>query len=125
LLGSREISNRFLHDFRRTVADLVADEFYQTFSEIAYAAKEFITHPESGGPHSAPIDAVRTMGFNDVPMGEFWVRSNTHRVDDAQRLAVKQSASAAHTFTAGGLWLPKDLPASGHTGRGRRKSARM
>ncbi len=97
IVGSREISNRFLHDFRRTVADLVADEFYQTFSEIAYR-EGIYTHPESGGPHSAPIDALRTMGFNDVPMGEFWVRSNTHRVDDAQRLAVKQSASAAHTY---------------------------
>lgn len=97
IVGSREISNRFLHDFRRTVADLVAEEFYKTFSEIA-RREGIYTHPESGGPHSAPIDAVRTMGFNDVPMGEFWVRSNTHRVQDAQRLAVKQSASVAHIY---------------------------
>ena len=97
IVGSREISNRFLHDFRRTVADLVAEEFYKTFSEIA-RREGIYTHPESGGPHSAPIDAVRTMSFNDVPMGEFWVRSNTHRVQDAQRLAVKQSASVAHIY---------------------------
>jgi hypothetical protein len=97
IVGSREISNRFLHDFRRTVADLVADNFYRTFREIAYR-EGLYTHPESGGPHSAPIDAIRTMSFNDVPMGEFWVRSNTHRVEDAQRLAVKQSASVAHIY---------------------------
>jgi hypothetical protein len=97
IVGSRDISNRFLHDFRRTVADLVAGEFYKPFSEIAYENSMF-THPESGGPHSAPIDAVQNMKYNDVPMGEFWVRSNTHRVADAERLAVKQSASAAHIY---------------------------
>jgi hypothetical protein len=97
IVGNRQLSNRFLLDFRRTVADLVAEEFYREFSGIA-RREGIYTHPESGGPHSAPIDAVRTMGFNDVPMGEFWVRSNTHRVDDAQRLAVKQSASAAHVY---------------------------
>lgn len=97
IVGSRDISNRFLHDFRRTVGDLVADEFYQTFSDIAHKSG-INTHPESGGPHSAPIDAIRTMGINDIPMGEFWIRSNTHRVTDAERLCVKQSASVAHIY---------------------------
>jgi len=97
IVENREVSNRFLHDFRRTVADLIAEEFYREFSEIAYQNNLF-THPESGGPHSAPIDAIQTMKFNDVPMGEFWVRSNTHRVKDAERLAVKQSASVAHIY---------------------------
>jgi hypothetical protein len=97
IVESREVSNRFLRDFRLTVADLVAEDFYATFSKLAHRYGVF-THPESGGPHSAPIDAVRTMGYNDVPMGEFWIRSNTHRVEDAQRLIVKQSASVAHLY---------------------------
>ncbi len=97
IVGSRDISNRFLHDFRRTVADLVAGEFYEPFREIA-RENDLFTHPESGGPHSAPIDAIQTMKYNDVPMGEFWVRSNTHRIKDAERLAVKQSASVAHIY---------------------------
>jgi hypothetical protein len=97
IVENREVSNRFLRDFRLTVADLVAENFYATFSELAHRYGVY-THPESGGPHSAPIDAVRTMGYNDVPMGEFWVRSNTHRVEDAQRLIVKQSASVAHLY---------------------------
>ena len=97
IVGSRDISNRFLHDFRRTVGDLVAYEFYQTFTDIAHQSG-ISTHPESGGPHSAPIDAIRTMGTNDIPMGEYWIRSNTHRVTDAERLCVKQSASVAHIY---------------------------
>ena len=83
-----------MHDFRRTV-DLIADEFYRTFRDCA--SELLYTHLESG-PHSAPIDAIKTMGYNDVPMGEFWIRSNTHRVSDAQRLCVKQSASVAHVY---------------------------
>ena len=85
IVGARDLSNRFLRDFRLTVADLVAEDFYATFTQLAHDYGVY-THPESGGPHSAPIDAVRTMGNNDVPMGEFWVRSNTHRVADDQRL---------------------------------------
>lgn len=94
---NREVSSRFLHDFRRTVADLVAEEFYQTFRDIAHSNK-LGTHPESGGPHAAPIDAVQTMKFNDVPMGEFWIRSQTFFTKEDQRLSVKQSASVAHIY---------------------------
>ncbi len=97
IVYSREISNRFLHDFRRTVADLITEEFYRTFTEIAHNANLF-THPESGGPHAAPIDGIQNMKFNDVPMGEFWIRSNTHRVKDEERFVVKQSASVAHIY---------------------------
>jgi hypothetical protein len=97
IVGNRDISNRFLHDFRRTVGDLVADEFYQTFHEIAHNSG-LRTNPESGGPHAAPIDAIKTMGTNDIPMGEFWIPSNTHRANDAERLCVKQSASVAHIY---------------------------
>jgi len=37
------------------------------------------------------------MGISDFPQGEFWAMSNTHRVSDAARLSVKQSACVAHT----------------------------
>jgi len=54
-------------------------------------------HPESGGSHSAPVDALRVMGISDSLQGEFWAWSNIHRVSGAQRLAVKQSKCVAHT----------------------------
>jgi hypothetical protein len=37
------------------------------------------------------------MALNEIPMGEFWASSNTHRVSEAERFAVKQSACVAHT----------------------------
>ena len=55
-------------------------------------------HPESGGPHGAPIDSLRLMGLCDIPMSEFWARATTHRTRDVDRFFVKQPASAAHTY---------------------------
>jgi hypothetical protein len=96
VVESREVTNRFLYDVRQTVGDCVAKNHYQLFKDLAHAHGLGI-HPESGGPHSAPVDALQVMGISDFPQGEFWARSNTHRVLDAERLAVKQSACVAHT----------------------------
>ncbi|WP_228714534.1 glycosyl hydrolase [Posidoniimonas corsicana] len=96
-VGSREESNRFLNDFRRTIADLIADGKYQAFAHYAHQRGVGI-HPESGGPHAAPVDALQNLGLSDIPMGEYWASSRTHRVRDFERLFVKQPASAAHVY---------------------------
>ncbi len=96
VVESQEVSNRFLHDIRKTVGDCVAEYHYRLFADLAHRHGMGI-HPESGGPHSAPVDALRVMGISDFPQGEFWATSNTHRVSDADRLAVMQSACVAHT----------------------------
>ncbi len=124
VVESQDVSNRFLHDLRKTVGDCVAEYHYKLFAELAHRYGMGI-HPESGGPHSAPVDALKVMAVSDFPQGEFWARSNTHRVSDAARLAVKQSACVAHTngkrFVAaegptsiGPQWerSPKDLKAN-------------
>lgn len=96
VVESQDVSNRFLHDLRKTVGDCVAENHYQLFANLAHKHGMGI-HPESGGPHSAPVDALRVMAISDFPQGEFWAMANTHRVSDAARLAVKQSACVAHT----------------------------
>jgi hypothetical protein len=96
VVGNLDMTNRFLHDYRVTIGDCVAGNHYQLFSNLAHQYGLGF-HPESGGPHSAPVDALKVMAINDFPQGEFWAMSNTHRVKDDERLAVKQSASVAHT----------------------------
>ncbi|MGD0739008.1 MAG: glycosyl hydrolase [Terracidiphilus sp.] len=97
ILGSREISNRFLFDLRRTVADLIAENYYDRFED--HARKRGLgTHPEAGGPHGAPIDALENFRSSDFPQSEFWVVSGTHRVSDDQRFFVKEASSAAHIY---------------------------
>ncbi|MCU0794928.1 MAG: hypothetical protein MUF31_03230 [Akkermansiaceae bacterium] len=97
IVGSRGETDRFLNDFRRTLADLMAENKYQGFSEKAHALGMGI-HPESGGPHAGPMDALRNLGISDVPMGEFWSTSPRHRTRDDMRYFVKQTTSAAHVY---------------------------
>ena len=97
ILDSRDTSNRFLNDLRRTVADLVIDGHYRPFAAAA-ARYGLGIHPESGGPHGAPLDALETLGVSAFPQMEFWARSPTHRVRDVERFFVKQGSSAAHTY---------------------------
>jgi hypothetical protein len=97
IVNSREECNRFLHDFRKTLGDLAADNHYHPFQQRA-ARHGLGIHPESGGPHFTPIDAQRLLGLNDVPMSEFWAESTTHRRSEITRFFVKQPASAAHTY---------------------------
>ncbi|GAB4135221.1 MAG: hypothetical protein Kow0040_19900 [Thermogutta sp.] len=97
IVGDRPSSNRFLYDFRKTLGDLAIEHHYRPFRDRAHRLGLEI-HPESGGPHAVPIDAQRCLGFNDVPMSEFWAWSWRHRIGDANRFFVKQPASAAHTY---------------------------
>ena len=97
IVDSRQVSGRFLNDFRRTMGDLAIANHYQLFRAGAHRHGMRI-HPESGGPHAVPIDAQQCLGFNDAPMSEFWAWSWRHRVGDTNRFFVKQPASAAHAY---------------------------
>ncbi|MBN2180390.1 MAG: hypothetical protein JW715_00645 [Sedimentisphaerales bacterium] len=96
IIENRDVSNRFLADFRKTVGDCIAENHYQYFSELARERGMGI-HPESGGPHAGPFDALKCLGRSDIAMGEFWVPS-PHRPRPFERFYVKQTSSAAHTY---------------------------
>jgi hypothetical protein len=97
ILGSRETSDQFLFDLRRTVADLIAQNYYDRFED--HARKLGLgTHPEAGGPHGAPMDALENFRSTSFPQTEFWVVSGEHRVTDDQRFFVKEASSAAHIY---------------------------
>lgn len=97
IVESRDVSNRFLYDFRRTIADVIWENHYKRFDELA-KKDGMALHSESGGPHPAPIDALKNLGLNAIPMGEFWIRAKTHRVEDFRRIFIKQAAAAAHIY---------------------------
>lgn len=97
ILNNRETSNRFLFDLRRTVADLIAENYYDRFAEDA-RKNGLGTHPEAGGPHGAPVDALENFRKTSFPQAEFWAISGTHRVTDQERFFVKEASSAAHIY---------------------------
>ena len=94
---------RFMQDYRRTAADLVAANYYGRLRELTIAGGLRGTHPESGGPFFDHwIDALQCEGLNDVPMGEFWKRNfepdgplSWHPLNNP---SLKQVACAAHIY---------------------------
>ncbi len=96
IVESRDVSNRFLADLRKTIGDLISDHHYRVFA--AQARKYGLgIQPESAGPHGGPFDGLKNFGHNEIPMGEFWVPS-PHRPTPERRYFVKQAASAAHIY---------------------------
>ena len=99
-----EITARFLWDYRRTAADLLAAHHYGRLGQLA-RRHGLGQDSESGGPfffHS--IDALQCQGLSEVPMGEFWKRAS--EPDGAifwdpkqwKFDTVRQAASAAHIY---------------------------
>jgi hypothetical protein len=82
-----EASERFLWDFRRTIADLYADNYFGYFGELCRRhGMRFSVEPYGNGT----FDNLQVGGLADIPMGEFWVGG-------AAAETVKLAASAAHT----------------------------
>lgn len=103
-VDSAEISDRFLHDFRKTIADCLAENHYGRFAELAHARGLGI-HPEGGGPcwpQVVPMDALKNLGRCDIPMGEFWHSHHWHEGTN-QNTNGKQTATAAHVY--GKRWV--------------------
>ncbi|WP_319589915.1 glycosyl hydrolase [uncultured Draconibacterium sp.] len=89
-------TNAFLADFRKTLADLVAEKHYKRFQEYAHHY-DMGVQPESAGPHAGPMDGIKNYGYNDIVMSEFWAPS-PHRPRDENRFFLKQASSAAHIY---------------------------
>ena len=113
------ITDRFLADFRRTIADCVADGHYGRWAELAHADGMKV-RAEAGGqylPRLLCVDGLMNQGRVDVPVAEFWESTqwkedqwdpqNHHEVnlsthphwdEEAQNVNAKQAASAAHLY---------------------------
>ena len=97
IIGSAEISERFLHDYRKTIADCMADEHYGRFGELAgeYGIK---IRSESAGPSwsaTMSMDGLKNLGRVHYPQGEFW--RNGFKVGEQNQVG-KQTATAANIY---------------------------
>lgn len=71
IVDSPEMTERFLRDFRRTIADLFAENYAGTFAELAHKEGLQFTHEPYG---NGPQDDFQYGRYTDLPMGEFWSR---------------------------------------------------
>ena len=101
-IESREITERFLFDYTRTLSDLLIENLYLRGRELINPHGIKLCS-ESGGPgapvHNVPVDALRALGVLDIPRGEFW---NQHQRLDDQGIdilqLVKEISCAAHVY---------------------------
>ena len=98
LIGSRADSDRFLADFRRTIADLTATEHYRTVDNAARAAG-LTVYGESLEDHRPSLgDDMQMRRYTDVPMAAMWTYPQggsaraTYLADD------KGASSVAHIW---------------------------
>ena len=93
-----ETSDRFLYDYRKTVGDLVAENYFGRLSTLA-ASKGIVQQSESGGvcsPKVMALDCLKNLGLCAIPMGEFW--QDNGWVESNQNKNGKQTSSAAHLY---------------------------
>ncbi|MGO8927676.1 MAG: glycosyl hydrolase [Limisphaerales bacterium] len=81
------VSERFLWDVRRTIADLFAENYYGHFAELC-REHGLMNAVE---PYTGPFESLQCGAPADVVMGEFWSGSQGHP-------SVKMAASIAHIY---------------------------
>ena len=101
---SGEETERFLWDFRRTIGDLIAKNYYGYFSELSHKnGLQFSTEPYWG-----PFDNMQVGETADVVMSEFW--SGSLAFFDSPKFVASiaklngNSIAEAESFTGMGGW---------------------
>jgi hypothetical protein len=114
LVGSAEIADRFLHDYRKTVADCMANNHYGHFADLCHKNGLQVQNESAGPSRSGTMcmDGLKNLGRSDRPMGEFWIglRHDQEggldeksgygivRLEGGQNKVTKMVASAAHIY---------------------------
>jgi alpha-L-rhamnosidase/F5/8 type C domain len=117
VVESAEVSDRFLWDFRRTLADMLAEDFYGTM-DAELKKKGMGAYSEASGVAlEIPEDTLLNKSKVDIPMAEFWVHAL--HPESMYFVDVRGAASAAHvygkpivateSFTGGGYESPYTL----------------
>jgi hypothetical protein len=96
VVESADVSDRFLWDFRRTLADMYADDFYATMDGELKKRGMKAYSEASGVALEIPEDTLLNKSKVDVPMAEFWVRAL--HPESMYYVDVRGAASAAHVY---------------------------
>ncbi len=101
VIGSVDASERFLFDYRRTIADLIAQNHYGTFQELCRQHGMQFTAEAPGIGMPTIADELECKGRTDVPMGEFWMDGHNDSKETAVSAHVYGAKiAAAEAFTA-------------------------
>jgi hypothetical protein len=99
IVESAEDSDRFLWDFRKTIADLIANEHYQQLEETLHerGMKHYGESHEDGRAFVA--DGIEVKKMNEVPMSAMWTqRPGVNEPQFGYNADDRESASVAHIY---------------------------
>lgn len=98
IIGSREASDRFLYDYRRTLGDLLAREHYGTVAEVAHehGLTVYGEALENGRPSLG--DDLSMRSFADIPMAAMWTHSREAGPNYAHVADIRGAASVANIY---------------------------
>ncbi|MCU0449437.1 MAG: hypothetical protein MUC97_06255 [Bernardetiaceae bacterium] len=103
IVKDRATSERFQHDYRQVLSDLIIDNHYAKGREVcARYGLGFVA--EAAGPgqpiHNCPFESLRSSGVLSYPRGEFWHKHRpAKRPDEGDLLhVIKGVASASHIY---------------------------
>lgn len=94
-------TERFLWDFRRTIADLYAENYFGTFRDFCHENGLILEGEAPGIGIPAIADGLQCLGMMDTPMGEFWIRAEPgpdQHWGPAGQDNTKEAAVAAHVY---------------------------
>jgi hypothetical protein len=99
VVGSAAQSDRFLWDWRRTLADLLADNHYAQITELLHerGMGHYGESHESGRAFIG--DGMEAKKTNDVPMSAMWTQyPGVNQDNPGYNADVRESASVAHIY---------------------------
>lgn len=92
IVGSVAETDAFLYDLRRTVADVISDNYFGTLQTLCNKADVDFTAQATGNGLSLVADNLQAKGRVQKPQGEFWAK-HIHGSYD-----IKEASSAAHIY---------------------------
>jgi hypothetical protein len=98
VVESAEVSDRFLWDLRRTIADLTAEYHYGVTAEFLHQRGLQVFAEAAGVGFPTIQDALQNKGRVDIPMGEFWTveKPGVHRPEF--HADIREASSAVHIY---------------------------
>ena len=98
VIGSPEESDKFLWDYRRTIADLFADNHYGTIADALKKQGLGLYAEAMGADFPTSGEGLQDKGRVTIPMAEFWT-PGPGQDDGPNHIAdMREAASAAHIY---------------------------
>ena len=100
-VGDLDQTERFLWDYRRTIGDLLADNFYGAFADYVHEWGVKLSAEAPGIGIPIQCDQIQVQGKMDIPQGEFWLGGEPNDKFPHWRGGqdnTKEAATAGHVY---------------------------